>query len=47
MKIEKTYLPFLLFYCIAIGVLIGGNLNQPISKSLGKKYYKTKLIKLL
>ena len=47
MKIEKTYLPFLLFSCIAIGVLIGGNLNQPISKSLGKKYYKTKLIKLL
>ncbi len=48
MKIEKTYLPLLFFSCVALGIVIGGFINYPASKTtLGKKYYKTKLNKLL
>ncbi len=48
MKIEKTYLPLLLFSCIALGIVIGGFINYPTTKTtLGKKYYKTKLNKLI
>ena len=48
MKIEKTYLPLLFFSCVALGIVIGGFINYPTSKTtLGKKYYKTKLNKLL
>ena len=48
MKIEKTYLPLLFFSCVALGIVIGGFINYPTTKTtLGKKYYKTKLSKLL
>ena len=48
MKIEKTYLPLLFFSCVALGIVIGGFINYPTTKTtLGKKYYKTKLNKLL
>ena len=48
MKIEKTYLPLLFFSCVALGIVIGGFINYPTSKTtLGKKYYKTKLNKLI
>ena len=48
MKINKIYLPLLFFSCVALGIVIGGFINYPTSKTtLGKKYYKTKLNKLL
>lgn len=48
MKVNKIYLPLLFFSCVALGIVIGGFINYPTSKTtLGKKYYKTKLNKLL
>jgi carboxyl-terminal processing protease len=48
MKIEKTYLPLLFFSCISVGIIIGGFINYPTTKTtLSKKYYKTKLNKLI
>ena len=48
MKINKIYLPFLFFTCIAIGVLIGGMVNYPIENtSFVKNNYKVKLNRLL
>jgi carboxyl-terminal processing protease len=48
MKIEKTYLPILLFSCIALGIVIDQIINYPASKeAFGKKYAKTKLNSLL
>lgn len=48
MKIEKTYLPILLFSCIALGIVIDEliNYHAPVV-TFGKKYYKTKLNTLL
>ena len=48
MKVNKIYIPLLFFSCVALGIVIGGFINYPVSKTtLGKKYYKTKLNKLL
>jgi len=48
MKINKIYIPFLFFSCIAIGIVIGGFINYPSSKTtFAKNSYKTKLNRLL
>jgi carboxyl-terminal processing protease len=48
MKINKIYIPIIFFTCIALGVLIGGFINYPVSKSsFSKNDYKTKLNKLI
>lgn len=48
MKINKIYIPFLFFSCIALGIIIGGLINYPTSKPLNAKNdYKTKLNKLI
>lgn len=48
MKINKIYLPLLIFSCIAIGIVVGGFLNFPIQKpTFAKNNYKTKLNKLI
>ncbi len=48
MKINKIYLPLLFFSCVAIGIVIGGLINYPVTKpSLSKNDYKTKLNKLI
>lgn len=48
MKINKIYLPILFFSCIALGIVIGGLINYPSSKTtFAKNNYKTKLNQLL
>ena len=48
MKISKIYLPILFFSCVAIGIVIGGFINYPSSKTtFAKNNYKTKLNRLL
>ena len=48
MKINKIYIPILFFTCIAIGIVIGGLISYPVSKSaFAKNNYKTKLNRLL
>lgn len=47
MKINKIYIPFLFFSCVAIGIVIGGLINYPIAKPSAKNDYKTKLNKLI
>ena len=47
MKSNKTYLPLLLFFCVALGIVIGGMLNFPkrtLSKSNASKAKIEKLI---
>lgn len=48
MKINKIYIPFLFFSCVALGVVIGGFINYPSGKSaFAKNNYKSKLNRLL
>ena len=48
MKINKTYIPLLVFSCIALGILLGGFINFPSQKPFfAKNNYKTKLNKLI
>jgi carboxyl-terminal processing protease len=48
MKINKIYIPFLFFSCVAIGIVIGGFINYPKSKTVfAKNNYKSKLNRLL
>ncbi len=48
MKKKYIYLPLLLFFTLAIGVLLGGILNFPIDRpSLSKNNYKNKLNRLI
>lgn len=48
MKINKIYIPFLFFSCVAIGIVIGGFINYPSNKTpFAKNNYKTKLNRLL
>lgn len=48
MKINKIYIPFLFFSCVAIGIVIGGFINYPTSKTVfAKNNYKSKLNRLL
>ena len=48
MKINKIYIPFLFFSCVALGIVIGGFINYPSTKTaFAKNNYKTKLNRLL
>ena len=47
MKINKIYIPFLFFSCVALGIVIGGWINYPVAPSYTKKDYRTKLNRLL
>ena len=48
MKINKIYIPFLFFSCVALGIVIGGFINYPSTKfAFAKNNYKTKLNRLL
>ena len=48
MKINKIYIPFLFFSCVALGIVIGGFINYPVGKAtFAKNNYKTKLNRLL
>lgn len=48
MKINKIYIPLLFFSCVALGVVIGGLVNYPVSKpTSAKNDYKTKLNRLI
>ena len=48
MKKTNLYFPILLFFVLAIGVLIGGYLNFPVEKQLlSKNNYKNKLYKII
>ncbi len=48
MKINKIYIPFLFFSCVALGIVLGGFINYPSTKTaFTKNNYKTKLNRLL
>lgn len=48
MKINKIYIPFLFFSCVALGIVLGGFINYPSTKTVfAKNNYKTKLNRLL
>ena len=48
MKINKIFIPFLFFSCVALGIVIGGLINYPSTKmAFSKNNYKTKLNRLL
>ncbi|MEI7507871.1 MAG: S41 family peptidase [Flavobacterium sp.] len=48
MKINKIYIPFLFFSCVALGIVLGGFINYPSGKApFAKNNYKTKLNRLL
>jgi len=48
MKINKIYIPFLFFSCVALGIVVGGFVNYPSGKvAFAKNNYKTKLNRLL
>ncbi len=48
MKINKIYIPFLFFSCVALGIVLGGFINYPSTKTaFAKNNYKTKLNRLL
>ena len=48
MKINKIYIPFLFFSCVALGIVIGGFINYSSTKTaFAKNNYKTKLNRLL
>jgi carboxyl-terminal processing protease len=48
MKINKIYIPFLFFSCVALGIVLGGFINYPSTKTaFSKNNYKTKLNRLL
>lgn len=48
MKINKIYIPFLFFSCVALGIVVGGFINYPSGKvAFAKNNYKTKLNRLI
>jgi carboxyl-terminal processing protease len=48
MKINKIYLPLLFFSCVALGIVIGGLINYPVTQSsFSKNNYKSKLNSLI
>lgn len=48
MKKSRIFFPILLFFTLAVGILLGGYLNFPVEKPLGSKNnYKSKLNKLI
>jgi len=48
MKINKIYVPLIFFSCVALGIVIGGLIQYPVSRpSLSKYDYKSKLNKLI
>lgn len=48
MKINKIYIPFLFFSCVALGIVLGGIINYPVGRAtFAKNNYKTKLNRLL
>ncbi|MFM2230791.1 MAG: hypothetical protein RL607_2049 [Bacteroidota bacterium] len=47
MKINKIYIPFLFFSCVALGIVIGGWINYPVERTYAKNDYRAKLNRLL
>lgn len=47
MKINKIYIPFLFFSCVALGIVIGGWINYPVERVHTKNDYRSKLNRLL